>query len=83
MKKIQFLQETEQGSGVYGANHLADVSETEFKRDYLGINMMKVSLNGDIVSKFPMMFLKIIALTPLSPKELLENNNVRINDFPR
>ncbi|XP_023329222.1 putative cysteine proteinase CG12163 isoform X2 [Eurytemora carolleeae] len=41
MKKIQFLQETEQGSGVYGANHLADISEQEFKRDYLGINLKK------------------------------------------
>ena len=43
MKKIQFLQETEQGSGVYGANHLADVSEQEFRRDYLGINLNKVN----------------------------------------
>ena len=43
MKKIQFLQETEQGSGVYGANHLADISEQEFKRDYLGINLNKVN----------------------------------------
>jgi len=41
MKKVQFLQETEQGTGVYGANSLADVSEEEFKQHYLGLNTLK------------------------------------------
>ena len=51
MKKIQFLQETEQGSGVYGANHLADISEEEFKRDYLGINLEKVNPAKSLIGR--------------------------------
>jgi len=36
MKKVQFLRETELGTGVYGNSPLADLTEEEFKRDYLG-----------------------------------------------
>ena len=44
MKKVQFLQETELGTGEYGASSLADLTEQEFKQNYLGINMQKVDL---------------------------------------
>jgi len=36
MKKVQFLRETELGTGEYGATALADITETEFKQNYLG-----------------------------------------------
>jgi cathepsin F len=36
MKKVQFLQETEQGTGEYGATAMADLTETEFKQQFLG-----------------------------------------------
>lgn len=36
MKKVQFLQETEQGTGEYGATAMADLTETEFKQRFLG-----------------------------------------------
>lgn len=32
MKKVQFLRETEQGTGVYGASQFADLTEQEFKQ---------------------------------------------------
>ncbi|XP_054266042.1 uncharacterized protein LOC128988613 isoform X1 [Macrosteles quadrilineatus] len=37
LKKIQTLQDTEQGTAVYGPNMFADLSENEFKRQYLGL----------------------------------------------
>ena len=43
MKKVQFLQETELGTGVYGATHLADITEMEFKTNYLGVDLKKVA----------------------------------------
>ena len=36
MKKVQFLRETELGTGEYGATALADLTETEFKQNFLG-----------------------------------------------
>ena len=36
MKKVQFLRETELGTGEYGATALSDLTETEFKQNYLG-----------------------------------------------
>merc|ERR1711970_1030967 len=36
MKKVQFLRETELGTGEYGATALADLTETEFKQNHLG-----------------------------------------------
>ena len=44
MKKVQFLQETELGTGVYGATHLADITEMEFKTNYLGVDLKKVGI---------------------------------------
>jgi len=40
MKKVYELQASELGSAVYGATHLADLTEEEFKRDYLGFNKL-------------------------------------------
>ena len=40
MKKVYEIQALEQGSAVYGANHLADLTEEEFKRNYLGFNKL-------------------------------------------
>jgi len=39
MKKVQFLQETEQGTAVYGATQTADLTEMEFKQQYLGLRV--------------------------------------------
>jgi len=36
MQTVKLLQETEQGTAVYGATHLADLTEEEFKENYLG-----------------------------------------------
>jgi len=41
MKKVQFLTETEQGTGEYGATHMADLTEMEFKHNFLGWNRQK------------------------------------------
>ena len=38
MRKVELLQETEQGSAVYGATHLADLTEEEFRTNFLGFN---------------------------------------------
>jgi len=40
MKKVYQLQASEQGSAIYGATHLADLTETEFRRNYLGYNKL-------------------------------------------
>jgi len=40
MKKVYQLQASELGSAEYGATHLADLTEEEFKRDYLGFNKL-------------------------------------------
>ncbi len=32
--------------GVYGATHLADITEHEFKTNYLGMNLKKVSFSS-------------------------------------
>merc|ERR1711936_741351 len=37
MQTVKLLQETEQGTAVYGATHLADLTEEEFKENYLGL----------------------------------------------
>jgi len=41
MKKVQFLQETELGTGIYGATHLADLTSEEYKNQFLGLNLLK------------------------------------------
>ncbi len=37
MKKVQFLRETERGTGKYGASPFADLSEAEFRAQKLGL----------------------------------------------
>jgi len=38
MKKVQFLRESEQGTGEYGITPFADLTEMEFKRQHTGLN---------------------------------------------
>ena len=40
MKKVYEIQALEQGSTVYGATRLADLTEEEFKTNYLGFNKL-------------------------------------------
>ena len=37
MKKVQFLRETERGTGTYGASPFADLTEDEFRKQKLGL----------------------------------------------
>ena len=39
MKKIQFLRETERGTGKYGPTIFADLTEEEFKTQKLGLKV--------------------------------------------
>lgn len=39
MKKVQFLRETERGTGKYGATIFADLTEKEFKKQKLGLKI--------------------------------------------
>ncbi|XP_060838954.1 cathepsin L-like isoform X3 [Rhopalosiphum padi] len=39
MKKVQLLQKHEQGSAIYGATQFADLTKTEFKKKYLGLDL--------------------------------------------
>lgn len=41
MKKVQFLAETEMGTGEYGATPMADLTEMEFKQNFLGWKRQK------------------------------------------
>jgi len=41
MKKVQFLQDTELGTGTYGATRMSDLTEQEFKEQHLGLNLNK------------------------------------------
>ncbi|GFR70199.1 cathepsin F [Elysia marginata] len=43
MNKVKKIQRQEQGSAIYGATKFADISETEFKNQYLGL---KATSNG-------------------------------------
>jgi C1A family cysteine protease len=38
MKKVQFLRETERGTGAYGATQFADLTPEEFKQKHLGLD---------------------------------------------
>ena len=37
MKKVQFLRETERGTGIYGATRHADLTAEEYKERHLGL----------------------------------------------
>ncbi|KAL1116342.1 hypothetical protein AAG570_005837 [Ranatra chinensis] len=41
MRKIEYLQRTEQGTGVYGPTIFADLTREEFKKHYLGLRPPK------------------------------------------
>ncbi|KAH9500838.1 hypothetical protein Btru_073138 [Bulinus truncatus] len=43
MERVNTLRKTEQGSGQYGATIFADISEEEFKKQYLGLIPNKVT----------------------------------------
>lgn len=47
MKKVQFLQESELGTGQYGATVMADLTETEFKENFLGLKPKWKKLSDD------------------------------------
>lgn len=60
LKKIQVLQETEQGSGVYGPTIFADLTSSEFKERYLGF---KSSLaKPKVLSRIPQAVIPNISL---------------------
>uniref|UniRef100_A0A2S2PT97 Putative cysteine proteinase n=1 Tax=Schizaphis graminum TaxID=13262 RepID=A0A2S2PT97_SCHGA len=45
MKKVQLLQNHEQGSAIYGATQFADLTKNEFKKKYLGLDSSLSSKN--------------------------------------
>jgi len=47
MKKVQFLTESELGTGEYGATALADLTEMEFKKKFLGLKPKWKRLSDD------------------------------------
>eukprot|EP00092_Neocalanus_flemingeri_P015017 GFUD01016219.1.p1 GENE.GFUD01016219.1~~GFUD01016219.1.p1 ORF type:complete len:603 (-),score=178.52 GFUD01016219.1:232-1977(-) len=47
MKKVQFLQESELGTAVYGPTVTADLTETEFKKNFLGMKTKWNKLSDD------------------------------------
>jgi len=47
MKKVQFLQESELGTGEYGAPAMADMPEMEFKKNFLGMKTKWNKLSDD------------------------------------
>jgi len=47
MKKVQFLQESELGTGEYGATAMADMTEMEFKKNFLGMKTKWNKLSDD------------------------------------
>ena len=54
MEKVQFLRETERGTGKYGATIFADLTEEEFKKQKLGLKIpSEYRENGEIISKLP------------------------------
>jgi len=54
MEKVQFLRETERGSGKYGPTIFADLTEEEFKAQKLGFKIpSKLRANGKLSSSLP------------------------------
>jgi len=47
MKKVQFLQESELGTAVYGPTVTADLTEMEFKKNFLGMKTKWSKLSDD------------------------------------
>ena len=54
MEKVQFLRETEKGTGKYGPTIFADLTEDEFKQQKLGLKVPhSMKSNGEILSTLP------------------------------
>ena len=54
MEKVQFLRETERGTGKYGPTIFADLTEEEFKTQRLGLKIpAELKANGKISSSLP------------------------------
>ena len=41
MKKVQFLRETEKGTGEYGVTEFSDLTEEEYRKTKLGLKKVK------------------------------------------
>ena len=41
MKKVQFLRETEKGTGEYGVTEFSDLTEEEYRKNKLGLKQVK------------------------------------------
>ena len=54
MEKVQFLRETERGTGKYGPTIFADLTEEEFRQQKLGLKVPpSMNSNGEILSDLP------------------------------
>ena len=54
MEKVQFLRETEKGTGKYGPTIFADLTEEEFRQQKLGLKVPpSMNSNGEILSALP------------------------------
>ena len=54
MEKVQFLRETERGTGKYGPTIFADLTEEEFKSQKLGLKIPSgLKSNGKFSSSLP------------------------------
>ena len=54
MEKVQFLRETERGTGKYGLTEFADLTEEEFKTQKLGLKIpSELQSNGEFSSALP------------------------------
>ena len=54
MEKVQFLRETERGTGKYGPTIFADLTEEEFKAQKLGLKIPSgLKSNGKFSSSLP------------------------------
>ena len=54
MEKVQFLRETERGTGKYGPTIFADLTEEEFKNQKLGVKIpSEFRKDGNFESKLP------------------------------
>ena len=55
MEKVQFLRETERGTGKYGPTVFADLTEEEFKAQKLGLKIPTgLKSNGKISTSLPL-----------------------------
>ena len=55
MKKVQFLRETEKGTGEYGVTEFSDLTEEEYRKNKLGLKQVKMGhcLDSVLVKHLP------------------------------